>query len=356
MVECRTVPARMSREAFGAQFVGANGFLNTPTYGLPPRFVADALRDCIQSWEEGRMQISSFEDPIRACRSAYASLIGADERRVTTGTSVSSLIGLLAASIPDGSRVATLRGEFTSVTFPFAAQARRGVTVIELSPGQLEDAAGDFDVVAASLVQSADGAVLDLETLRDSVAESGTITVLDVSQALGWKNVTLPWADVAVAASYKWLLGPRGVAWMSLSQRVFDALVPHTANPYAGADMWSSLYGLPMRLADGAQRFDSSPAWFSVFGAGLSLTWLASLDRAAVEAHALGLANRLRAELQLAASESAIVSFSAVDAADSLQGAGIRAAVRAGATRVGFHLYNTDADLDRLLDALKTAR
>jgi selenocysteine lyase/cysteine desulfurase len=348
MVKCG-----MARDAFGAEFVGAEGFLDTPTFGLPPRFTAEAMRDCMRSWEQGRLQISAFDEPMRASRAAYASLIAADKCRVAMGTSVSSSIGLVAASIPYGSQVAALRGEFTSVTFPFAAQAGRGVTVTELAPGQLEDAAGDFDVVVASLVQSADGAVLDIEALRASVAESGTITVLDVSQALGWKNISLPWADVTVAASYKWLLGPRGVAWMSLSQRVFDALVPHTANPYAAADMWSSLYGLPMRLADEARRFDSSPAWFSVLGAELSLTWLASLDRATVEAHTLGLANRLRAELQLPASESAIVAFSADHAADALQRAGIRASVRAGATRVGFHLYNTDADVDRLLNALR---
>lgn len=346
----------MSREAFGAQFVGADGFLDTPTFGLPPRFTAEALHDRLTSWEDGELQIGAFDEPIRASRAAYASLMGTDETRVALGTSVSSSIGLVAAAIPDGSRVATLRGEFTSVTFPFAAQAARGVTVTELAPGEFEDAAGDFDVAAASLVQSADGAVLDVETLRGSVAESGTITALDVSQALGWKNITLPWADVAVAASYKWLLGPRGVAWMSLSQRMFEVLVPHAASPYAGADMWSSLYGLPMRLAATARRFDASPAWFSVLGAALSLTWLASLDRAAVEAHTLGLANRLRAELQLAASESAIVAFSADHATDALQRAGIRASVRAGATRVGFHLYNTDADLDRLLDALRQVR
>ncbi len=40
-------------------------------------------------------------------------------------------------------------------------------------------------------------------------------------------------------------------------------------------------------------------------------------------------------------------------AADKLQRAGIRASIRAGAIRVGFHLYNNDNDLDRLLDALR---
>jgi selenocysteine lyase/cysteine desulfurase len=296
--------------------------------------------------------VGAFDKPIHASRAAYASLIGVDERRVAMGSSVSSLIGLVASSIPDDSRVATLQGEFTSVTFPFAAHAARGVTVTELPPGRLEAAAGDFDVVAASLVQSADGAVLDVESLRRTAAEAGAITVIDTTQALGWKNIELPWADVAVAASYKWLLGPRGVAWMSLSERILETLVPHAANPYAGEELWSSLYGLPLRLADGARRFDASPVWFSVFGAGLSLPWVASLDRSAVEAHTLGLANRLRTELGLPPADSAIVSISTTQAVDGLQRAGIRASVRAGAVRVGFHLYNSEDDVDRLLEAL----
>ena len=340
------------REAFGAEFLGAEGFLDTATYGVPPTFVAEALRDCVQSWEQGRLEVSAFAEPMRASRAAYASLIGVDEERVAMGNSVSSLLGLVAASIPDGARVATVAGEYTSVTFPFAAQAGRGVTVTELASGRLEDAACDFDVVAASLVQSADGAVLEVDRLRRSVAESGTICVIDVAQALGWKDVELSWADVAVAPSYKWLLGPRGVAWMSLSRRMCELLVPHGANPFAAEDLWSALYGLPLRLAATARRFDASPAWFSVLGAGLSLPWIAAPDRAAVEAHCVGLANRLRAELELAPAASAIVSIPAPGAADALREAGIRASVRAGATRVGFHLYNTEADLDRLLDAL----
>jgi selenocysteine lyase/cysteine desulfurase len=346
----------VTRTAFGAEFVGAERFLDTPTCGLPPRFVADGLRDCVRSWERGELRASEFDEPMRSSRAAYASLTGVDARRVAMGSSVSSMIGLVAASIPDGSRVATLRGEFTSVIFPFAAQADRGVSVTELPRGELEDKAGDYDVIAASLVQSVDGAALDVGRLRRSVAETGATIVIDATQALGWKNVELSWADVAVSASYKWLLGPRGVAWMSLSQRMFDGLVPHLANPYAGEDgLWSTLYGLPMRLADDARRFDSSPAWFSVLGSGLALPWLASLDRTAVEAHTVELANRLRAELGLPPSDSAIVSIPAADAADAanaLQRAGIRASVRGGATRVGFHLYNTEADLDRLLHVL----
>jgi selenocysteine lyase/cysteine desulfurase len=95
-----------------------------------------------------------------------------------------------------------------------------------------------------------------------------------------------------------------------------------------------------------------SPTWFSALGSGLTLPWLASQDRDAIEAHSLGLARRLRTELQLPQEDSAIVSIPTA-AADKLGQAGIRASIRAGAVRVGFHLYNTDDDLDRLVDVLR---
>jgi selenocysteine lyase/cysteine desulfurase len=139
---------------------------------------------------------------------------------------------------------------------------------------------------------------------------------------------------------------------MSLSGRVSRSITPHAANWYAGEAPWSTIYGLPLRLAKDARRFDVSPTWFSVLGSGLTLPWMASLDRADIEAHALGLASRARAELQLPQEPSAIVSIPTA-AAERLKDAGIRASIRAGAVRVGVHLYNTEDDLDRLLDVLR---
>jgi selenocysteine lyase/cysteine desulfurase len=342
-----------AREASGAEFAGAEGFLNSPTYGLPPQFLIDALQDCIAGWQAGTMEASSFDEPVRAGRAGYAALTGVPVDSVAMGGNVSAVLGLVAAAVPDGSRVATLAGEFTSTTFPFAAQAGRGVTVTELAPEELVSTAADFDVVTASLVQSANGAVLDVDALRNAVAGTDTLTVIDITQALGWKQVDVGWADVTAAAVYKWLLAPRGTAWMSLSDRVAQIMTPHVANWYGGEDPWQSIYGLPLRLAGSARRFDASPAWFSALGAGLTLPWLASLDTAAIEAHSVGLANQVRVELDLPQQDSAIVSIPIADAADKLPAAGIRASVRAGAVRVGFHLYNTDDDLDRLLDALR---
>ncbi|WP_197378285.1 aminotransferase class V-fold PLP-dependent enzyme [Mycolicibacterium mengxianglii] len=348
----------MPRAAFGAEFDGADGYLNSPTVGLPPGFVVDAVRGHVDAWQQGAVYAPDFDADVEAGRAGYAALVGVPASAVAIGGSVSALLALVAAAVPDGARVVTFAGEFTSVSFPFAAHAARGVTVTELAPGELERRAGEFDVVAVSLVQSASGNVLDSTVLRANVGDA--MTVIDVTQALGWCDVDLSWADVTVGGAYKWLLAPRGMAWMSLRDSVIDRVVPLAANWYAGENPWATVYGLPLRLAADARRYDASPSWASAIGAGAALPWLAGLDRAAVHAHSVGLANRLRAELALEPVESAIVSIpvaGATDVADvsaQLQRAGIRAAVRAGAVRVGFHLYNTDDDLDRLLQALQS--
>jgi selenocysteine lyase/cysteine desulfurase len=340
------------RSAFGVEFPGAPGFLNSPTYGLPPTFLSDALAASMAEWQAGTMHVPSFDESVRRGREAYAALVGVPADTVAMGGSVSALLSLVATAVPDGARLATLAGEFTSTTFPFAAQAARGVTLVELSPDELVTSAAEYDGVVASVVQSADGAVLDVDALRAAVAGTETFTVLDVTQAVGWKRLDLGWADVVVAAVYKWLLAPRGTAWMSLRPRLSDSMTPHTANWYAGADPWSTIYGLPVRLAADARRFDTSPAWFGALGCGLTLPWFAGLDAAEVEAHCVGLANRARAELDLPQSNSAIVSLPISGVAEKLAAAGIRASVRAGAVRVGFHVYNTDDDLDALVSAI----
>lgn len=340
------------RTAFGAEFRGAAGFLNSPTYGLPPAFLIDALNRHLAEWEAGSMHAPAFDEPVRLGRQAYASLVGVPADSVAMGGSVSAVLALVAAAVPDGFRLATLAGEFTSTTFPFAAQAHRGVTVTELPADELVTSAARYDGVIASVVQSANGDVLDVDALRATVAGTDTVTVLDVTQAVGWKRLDLGWADVTAGAVYKWLLAPRGTAWMSVSERVAQLMTPHAANWYAGEDPWSTIYGLPLRLAPDARRFDTSPAWFGALGSGLTMPWFAGLDAATVEAHCVGLADRACDGLGLPRRGSAIVSLPIADAADKLSAAGIRASVRAGAVRVGFHVYNTEDDVDHLLSAI----
>ena len=66
----------------------------------------------------------------------------------------------------------------------------------------------------------------------------------------------------------------------------------------------------------------------------------------------MGLANRFRDGLGLPPGNSAIVSTDLPGAEERLARAGIRTAVRGGALRASFHVYNTEADVDAALVAL----
>lgn len=338
------------RTAFGETFHVPGTYLDTASIGIPPARVADAVADAVAAWRTGGARAPSYDAAVEAARAGFAALAGVPATRVAIGSTVSELVGLVAAALPDGARVVVPAREFTSVGFPFAAHAHRGVTVAEVPLADLADAAAGCDLVACSVVQSADGAVADLDALR-GVRAGGSRVLLDATQSLGWFDADLGWADAVVAGGYKWLLSPRGASWLGVAPDL--RLVPLHASWYAGADRWESIYGLPLRLAGDARALDVSPAWFSHVGAAVALPWLASLDRAQVHAHCTGLAALVRAELGMAPDASAIVAIDRAGAAGRLAAAGIVAASRAGRVRVGFHLYNTVDDAQRLLDALR---
>lgn len=335
--------------AFGCEFDVPDGYLNTASVGVPSTPVADAVDAAVRGWRTGAGRPPEFDEPVARAREGFARLVGVSADRVAIGAAVSSLVGLLAASVPDGARVLVAAGEFTSVSWPFAAQAARGVTVVATELEAVGECAAGFDVVAVSVVQSADGRIVDLAALRSAQA-AGTRIVLDATQALGWLDVDLGWADAVVASGYKWLLSPRGTAWLAI--RPDWRPVAHHAGWYAGGEVWDSVYGLPLRLATDARALDTSPAWYCHVGASVALPWLAGLDRGAVHAHCVGLADAFCAGMGLPPAGSAIVAFRQPDAMARLAAAGVTASARAGAARLAFHLYNTEADVERAVAAL----
>ncbi|MDN5748537.1 MAG: aminotransferase, partial [Pseudonocardia sp.] len=279
------------RSSFGQQFDVPDGYLNTASIGVPPVPVADAVAEAVTDWRTGAGRPGDFDAPVATARAAYGRLVGASADRVAIGGSVSGLVSLVAGTLAPGSRVLVAAGEFTSLTWPFVL---RGHEVVQVEPAELAGRAAEFDAVAVSVVQSADGRLADLDALR-AARGSGTWVVLDATQAAGWFNADLSWADAVVGGAYKWLLSPRGAAWMAVHP---DRHIPaEQAGWYGGADPWTSVYGLPPRLAAEARALDTSPAWYCHVGAAVALPWLAGLDRAEVPAHCVGLAAAVRAGL-----------------------------------------------------------
>lgn len=339
-----------ARSEFDAEVV----YLNTATMGLPLRRTSAALEEALRTWRAGRVDPTAYDLPVAAARAAYARLVGVDAAEVAVGSQVSVFVGLVAASLPAGSEVLTVTGDFTSVLFPFLTQAPRGVTVREVELDRLADAVTSATtLVAVSAVQSANGRVANLDAVEAACARHGTRILLDTTQAVGWLPIEADRYAYTVCGGYKWLLSPRGSAYLTVRPELMDGLVPHTAGWYAAREVWSGIYGSPLRLADDARRFDVSPAWYAWVGTAPAVELLADIGPAALHRHSLDLANRFRAGIGREAGDSAVVSLAIGDgAADAMAAAGIVGSMRAGRLRLAFHLCTSDDDVDTAVETL----
>jgi selenocysteine lyase/cysteine desulfurase len=329
------------------------GWLDTASYGLPPLTAYDALQQALEDWRGGRTSWEVWDTSTGLARASFARLVGVAVDRVAVGTTVSGFLGLVAAQVPAGTTVVVPDCEFTSNLFPWLVQRDRGVEVRTVPLGHLAEEVGPgTSVVAFSVVQSSTGALAAVEEICSAARAVGALVVVDATQAVGWLPFDASRFDVVACAAYKWLMAPRGAAFMTVGERVQDLLRPTSAGWYAGADVHTSYYGPPLRLAEDARRFDLSPAWFAWVGAAPALATVEEIGVDRINAHDVALANRFRAGLGLPPADSSIVSASVPDARERLTRAGIRAATRAGALRASFHAYTTEQDVDAALDAL----
>jgi selenocysteine lyase/cysteine desulfurase len=331
------------------------GYLDTATYGLPPRSTLAAMQNALEGWRTGR-RWRDWEEDGEACRALFAGLVGARAEDVALVTTTSSAAGLVAASLPaePGSNVVLYERDFTSAMLPWQALEGRGV---ELRLAPLEAIAEAVDertaIVSVSLVQSAEGRVVDLDALR----ATGARIFLDATQAVGAYPVRVEGIDFLVAHAYKWLLCPRGLAFLYVAPERRLEVEPWTAGWKSREDPYADYYGLPTLTSD-ARRLDVSLPWLPAAGGRASLELFASLGSERIAAHNLGLARAFTGELGLPDAESPIVRLAVDDpegVALRLQKAGVACSLRGGSVRLSFHLYNDPADVELAAAALRPA-
>ncbi|WP_405494285.1 aminotransferase class V-fold PLP-dependent enzyme [Streptomyces sp. NBC_00096] len=345
-------------EAVRGEFAHSTTYLNTATCGVLPRDAVAEVRLLAEAAGAGIPAGFGDFDRVERVREAYARIVGVATDRVAVGAAVSTSVGLISAALPAGSEVLCPEGDFASVINPFMVRDDLKVRFAPLE--SLADAVGpDTALVALSAVQSADGRTADLAGVRAATTAHGARMLVDASQAAGWLPFDASPYEYTVAAGYKWLLASRGVSYLTVSEEAQDTLTPLHAGWVAAESMWDSTYGPLTRLAHGARRFDESPAFLGYHAAGPSLALLERIGIDAVHAHDTALAARYRAGLARLGHEpvpggAPIVSVPGLAGRQgALLSAGVVTAARAGNLRASFHLYNTEADVDRLLNALE---
>ncbi|WP_022891765.1 aminotransferase class V-fold PLP-dependent enzyme [Agromyces subbeticus] len=338
-----------SRERFAA----GRGYLAACTLGLPADVTRDAVRRDLERWSAGTASGADYSSALERARAHAATLLGRAPGEIATGSQVSVFAGIVAASAPIGAEIICAEGDFSSIVGPFLARSDLRISHVPLDT--LADAVTPSTwLVSYSLVQSATGELADAASVAEAARDAGALTLVDTTQATGWMPTDALEADIIICHAYKWLAAPRGAAFAAFSARALEALTPHTAGWYSGADPWASCYGPALHLADDAGRFDVSPAWHAWAGAEAALGFAASLDMEEVRRHDVALANAFRERIGLAPSDSAIVAWPDADGAAlaALGAAGLTASGRAGRARAAFHLWNDEEDVELAARAL----
>lgn len=345
-------------------------WLDTP--GSPPAAlpVADALRAAHDAWLGGDFDWLAWDAVPDQARHLFAKYLGLAAADIALMGSVAEAAATVAASLPPG-RIVVSEQEFRSNLFPWElSSGGHEVVRVPVRDGAIrtEDlvsaCTGDTVLVAISEVLTTNGVRADLPTLRAATDEVGARLFVDVSQSLGALrlDITRLRPDYVAVHGYKWMLCPRGAAWLAVRPDRQDELRPlqpswkSTAAPHG-------YFGGPWRPAPGAARCDSSPAWFSWIGALAALRLHLEQDPLEVERHCTALAERFVAEAADSgavpvacgpASQIAVVRVPDPDLTyERLRASRVRASMTEDRLRVGFHYFNDETDLRVVLAALQ---
>ncbi|MFI9403059.1 aminotransferase class V-fold PLP-dependent enzyme [Nocardia sp. NPDC052316] len=336
-------------------------YLNTASFGLPSARSLAAVQEASQRWASGRGGPMSNDVLVPRLREGFARLLaGATPDDIALAGAASQLIGPIAVALSSGAEVLVAEGEFASVTMPFLHRGDLAVRVVPLER-LAEEVRPETALVAVSVVQSADGRITDLPTLRAATRAHGARLLVDATQAASWLPLTFADADYWVCATFKWLIGARSVSFFAAGPEALESIRPVGPGWYAAADPWAELYN-PVELPKTTRRFDSTPDWLGVTAASAGLSLIEELTVEQINAHNLALADRFRAGLTelgvpFVPTRSPIVNLpGADDAAERLEQADVITSARNGGLRFAFHLYNTAEEVDRALEVLAAAK
>src|SRR5262249_15583087 len=138
--------------------------------------------------------------------------------------SVAEAAATVAASLPGrGGTVVVGDGEFRSNLFPWQALQAQGYRIVQVAivgVSRTEALLGAIDertaLIAVSHMLSSDGERVDWAQRRAAADAVGARIFADVTQSLGVLDgdVAASRPDYLAVHGYKWLLCPRGAAWL----------------------------------------------------------------------------------------------------------------------------------------------
>ena len=353
-------------------------FFNHAAVAPIPRAAAQALRRFADQAESVAYLDTGWYRDIAALRESVARMVNAAKEEIAFVKNTSEGIATVANGVDwrAGDRIVTTDVEYPANVYPWIEVSRsRGVELVRVPPRteSLIEAADHpkTRLVALSHVQYATGQRHDLVAVGAFCRSRGILFCVDAIQTLGVLPVDVRAMniDYLSAGGHKWLLGPEGTGVFFCRRELIEKTKPaligwmNVADPlnYAKIDY---------TLRDDARRYE--PGSYNVAGLlGLkaSVDLLSSAGVVAVSQRLRTVTDRLVAGLEKKGYRvasprrgdewSGIVSFSAKDPSTHHQtwqrlrtDHRTELAVRDNRLRCSPHFYNSDEQIDRLIERL----
>ncbi|HEY8635537.1 MAG TPA: aminotransferase class V-fold PLP-dependent enzyme [Candidatus Dormibacteraeota bacterium] len=318
-------------------------------------------------------------------RHLAAQLINGSPDCVAITRSTAHGISLLAQGLDwkSGDNVVGAKWEYPANVYPWMALAPDGVEYRQaaLVGGRiLPDAIFSLvdertRVVALSHVEFWNGFRVDVEAIGAECRRRGIVFAVDVMQSVGALRVDvgrMP-IDFCAAGAGKWLLGPPGIGFCYFAPDLLDRVRPRVVGVMSVA-AHDQYFDLDLTFAPSARRFEESVvSLMDTAALGAALELLLEVGPDVIEKRVLDLSARLAGGLdeygyeliepwpRTRAESSGIICFrkpgaTHIEVLRDLTAAHVVARTHRDFVRLSPHFYNTEEEIDRVLDVLATER
>lgn len=361
-------------------------FFNHAGVAPIPRVAADAVRRYAEQAETDVYLETGWYRDVEKCRATAARLLNASPDEIALVKNTGEGLSIVARGIDwsPGDRVVTTAVEYPSNIYPWMElQQTRGIELVMVAETESPDGSRVVSedalleaathprtrLVALSHVQFASGQRMDVARVGQFCRERGILFCVDAIQTIGVLPVDVRSMniDFLAADGHKWMLGPEGAGIFFIRRDLLEQVRPLSIgwmNVINAQDFGDYDY----TLRPDARRYECG-SWnipgFLALGASLALLESVGIDRVFARVRALG--DRLVVGLRdkgwriVSSRSDQAVSGSVVFVSErvdhrkvfaSLRENRIEIALREGRLRASPHFYNTEAQMDRLIDAM----
>ena len=362
-------------------------YFKTGGLGSSPRAVSDRVKAEMDRQDTAPSAAHNENDWARI-RGKCAALLGPScaAGEIAFASTATEGINIILNGLPlkPGDEIATTTHEHVGLALPLAHKAQTAGVVVRTFEPDLRSRAGNVERIRALLtprtrliflshVTCTTGQVLPVAEIGRLAAERRIWFALDGAQSLAHFpiDIAATGAHFYAASCHKWMMGPKRTGILFVRRDQLPTLASAVVGAYS--EQTYSLAEGKATLRTEAQRFEYGTQNDAlVYGIEAAADFLTALGPAKIWEYSRALAERFRTALQAqravelvspdeADARSAIVTFR-IAGRDNRQVAGalvgrrlrVRSLGEAGlnAVRASFHVCNTDADVDRLIETV----